>query len=181
MDRRILAVPAQGAVREVELGIDERVIALESRGLIGVVTTTTRLLGATSRDPGFRELRLRVAERAAPPPAIHLGDRVALVVLPNRVTALAPGASGWLETELSPLERELRVHVDANLAAVITPVRALAFSLASGGFVPESLSPNEPIERVSLRESSISLFTPGRVLVFRAGSPRWHSQLRRSR
>jgi hypothetical protein len=176
VDRKILAVPARGAVREVDLEIEERVLALESRGLMGVAATTARLLGSTSRDAGFRELRLRVEERANPPPHIHLGDRIAVVVLYHRLTGLAPGASGWLEAELVPGERVLQVNADANLAAVITRLRVLAFSLASGGFVPEPLRPREDVQRVSMQESSITLVTPSRILVFRAGAPRWITQ-----
>ncbi len=181
VDRRILAVPAEGSVREVFLQIDERVIALETQGLIGVASTSVRLLGATSKDPGFRELRLRVDERARPAPPIHLGERVAIVVLHRRVTGLGPGASRWFETELNPAETQLEVHADANLAAVVTPLRALAFSVKSGGFVSEPLSPSERIEQVSMQESSITLVTPRRILVFRAGSPRWNSLIRTNR
>jgi hypothetical protein len=168
-------------VREVQLEVDERVVMLESQGLIGVAATSARLLGATSRDSGFRELRLRVDERRGAPARIHLGDRVALVVMHRRVLGLGPGASSWIETELSPQEREPRVHADANVAVAVTPLRAIAFSLASGGFVSEPLTPGEPIERVSIEESSITLLTPRRVLVFRAGSPRWQTLFRTER
>lgn len=173
LDRSLIAVDASGQrVAEVELERDEKVVAIASRGLLGVASTSSRLLGFRSGEPEWLELRYRVKERDAPPDQLHLEERIALVTLPARVVALTASSKGWLEFRLSPGERAELVLSEANLAAVVTPRRAVAISDESG-FVEIRLSPRETVETTSTRDSSISLVTPRRLLVFRAGAGRW--------
>lgn len=177
VDRRLLAVGANGSLLEVRLEVGERVLDTRSGGLVGVAATSSRLLGVTTRSSSFRELRYRVREREAAPHRIYLGDRVALVPFASRLAALAPGSTQWNELRLSPSEVVQRVLIESNLAAVVTHRRAIAFAAASG-FVETTLSPNETVERISVEESSLVILTSRRMLVFRAGARRWVARLR---
>ncbi len=55
VDRRLLAVRSGpgGGVVEQRLELGERVLAIRTRGLIGVATTNVRLLGVTSGSSGW--------------------------------------------------------------------------------------------------------------------------------
>jgi hypothetical protein len=181
VDRRVLAIGADGTFLELELEIGERVLDSRSQGLIGVVTTSARLLGVSQAAASWRELRYRIEERAAAPERIYLADRVALVVLTNRLVGLGPRSGRWNELELGPGESLRSVVVDDNLAGAVTERRAIAFAPASGGFVTIALSPKEELEASSLRDSTLTLTTTRRFLVFRAGADRWIERNRRGR
>jgi hypothetical protein len=178
VDRRILAVSAErGKVLEVGLRLAERVVASRSQGLIGVVTTNQRLLGATNRSGSWQAVELRRSETGEEP--IHVSDRLALVPMPTRLMGLAGGTGIWAELELQPGENPIRVHVESRVGLCLTPRRAIALSAGGGGFVQRLLTPKETIESMSLKESSITLTTPYRVLLYQDGSDRW-TELRRS-
>lgn len=178
VDRRLLAVDADGSTLEVDLELGERVLDLRSDGRVGIATTSARLLGVTTRSASWRELRLRVEERAAGPPAIHLGQRVAVVPLTSRLAALGAESSSWQEIELGPRESIDQLLIDANVAVAVTSRRLIGFAVASGGFVEEPLSPQERIEAASHQESSVALTTSRRLLVFRSGALRWVTRAR---
>ncbi len=181
VDRSILAVGATGAFLQIDLELGEEVLDTRSQGLIGVVTTTSRLLGVTQDSASFRELRYRVEERAKLPERIYLADRVALVDLGRRLAAMGPGSTSWNQLSLGPGEHLGQVMIGANLAGAVTERSAIAFATESGGFVTISLSPRETVESNSLRDSSLTLTTSRRFLVFRAGAGRWFERLRRNR
>ncbi len=175
LDRRILAVngAAGGLVAKVELRLQEQVLGLESQGLLGVATTTQRLLGYSSRSRVPAELRYRVSERPDGPSGLWVRDRVALAVFKARLVAFGAETGSWLELALSPEEHPVEVFAEENLVAITTPRRAIAFSPDTGGFVEVGLSPREVIEQVSVQEASVSLVIPRRLLVFRAGDTIW--------
>jgi hypothetical protein len=178
VDRRILAVSAErGKILEIELRSTERVVASRSQGLIGVVTTNQRLLGATSRSGAWQAVELRLSETGQEP--VHVSDRLALVLMPTRLMGLAGGTGIWTELRLHPGEKPVRAEVESHVGLCLTPRRAIALSARGGGFVETLLTPKEEIESMSLEESSITLTTPYRVLLYQNGSDRW-TELRRS-
>lgn len=172
VDRRVLAVNADGGLPELDLEIGEEVTGTRSVGLVGVAATNTRLLGITSESGSWRELRLRVSERRNLPERIHVGDRVALAVLGGRIAALALGSTGWNELPLTPREKVEHAKAGANVAGVATQLRAIGFS-ASSGFVSITLRPSEEVQASSVKDSSIVLTTNVRILIFREGSGIW--------
>ncbi len=181
IDRRLLAVRAGPgrAVVSVELELGETVQAVRSQGLVGVASTSGRLLGVTSESSRWHELRYRVSEREGPASGLELGDRIALAALATRVAALAPGSTRWVELGLGPGEGTPSLHADANVGVALTPRRAIAFS-ASSGFVEIPLDPGELPASVSLEASSATLTTSRRVLVFRSGDVEWRDIRRRN-
>ena len=181
VDRRLLAVGAEGAFLEIELERGEQVFDSRSQGLIGVVTTSARLLGVNPQSRSWRELRYRVKEREAPPPRIYLGDRVALVATVQRLAALGPESSNWNELDLGLRETLQQVVIDTNIAGVVTERRAIGFSARSGHYAIISLTPRETIEASSLSEGSLTLTTSRRFLIFTAGASVWQERTRRTR
>lgn len=174
VDQQILAIRGQtGAVLEMPLEVGERVLDVQSVGLMGVASTSTRLLGITAHAPDWTVLRYRLAERSGPAPRLYVQERVAMVALPQRVVALSPRLKTWAETALSPGESDPEVLIDDDVAALITPRRAIGFSATSGDFAEERLSPREVVLRRSVGDSSITLVTDRRVLIFRSGSDAW--------
>ncbi len=180
VDRQLLAIRAGdgAAVVAVDLELGETVLASKSRGLVGVALTSARLLGVTSSSSGWHELRYRVRERATPPRKFELGDRIALVALPNRIAGLAPGGTGWIEVELGPGEVPASIHALTNVAVAVTERRAIALS-AKSGFIAVALNPEESRPVVSVDDSSATLVTDRRVLVFRSGDVAWREVQRR--
>jgi hypothetical protein len=177
LDRRLLAVSAEsGRVLEVSLRPSERVLALESRGVIGVAATKYRLLGVTSESANWQEIRLRVGETA--PEQLHVSERLALVALENRLLALPRETGIWSELELFPGEVPVRLAVESGVGLCVTGRRAIAVSDKGGGFVSTRLTPRETIEQVSLGTRSVTLQTRFRLLIFRSGSTRWVEQRR---
>ncbi len=181
VDRKVLAVTASGSFLELDLEIGEQVLDTRSRGLVGVVTTSARLLGVTSNRTSWHELRYRVKEREAAPSRIYLGDTVALVPFKTRLVAIGPQSGQWDELALGPGESLQSVFIETNLAAVVTQRRVIAFAPDSGGYVTLALSPQEEIESSSKSENSLTLMTARRILVFQVGAPRWLERNRHTR
>jgi hypothetical protein len=176
VDHKLIAVVGVGfAAVEERLGLGEQVLAVRSRGFVGVVSTNRRLLAISSRSNIFAELRYRVSEGNIGEDALHVGDRLALVELPTRIVAFTPFGGGWFELSLGPGETPRRVEAEADVAAVVTPRRAIAFSPRLRSFVQFPLTPDEDVERASLSDESITLILPHRILVFRDGDEFWTS------
>ena len=178
VDRRLLAVSADsGSVLEEKLRLDERLVLLESDGVVGVAATDKRLLGITTRSGSWQEVQLRIGESA--PARIHLADRLALVVLDRRLLALTQGGGIWTELELFAGELPVQIEVASEVGICVTGRRAIAISSEGTGFVEVPLTPREEVESVSVKDQSVTLRTLYRVLVFRGGFPRW-LELRRT-
>jgi hypothetical protein len=178
VDRRLIAVSGDdGRILEEKLRPDERVVSLESQGVVGVAATEHRLLGVTTRSSSWQEIQLRVHEKA--PGRLHLGDRIVVVPLERRLLALTRGAGIWTELDLLAGEVPVRVEVEAEVAVCVTGRRAIGLSAQGGGFVEVPLTPREEVESISLEARSVTLRTLYRVLVFRAGAVRW-AELRRT-
>lgn len=179
VDRHLIAVVgADSPAVETDLELGESVIALRSRGFVGVIATNRRLLAVHSRSAGFAELRYRIAEKPVDADAIHVLDRLALVELHTRLVGFSAELGIWVGIGLGPGEHPRKIDADGNIAAVVTPRRAIAFSSRSKGFVEEPLSPEEDVERASISDASVTLVLPHKILIFRAGDSRWSSLTR---
>ncbi len=176
VDDRVLAVTAAGfaaVLAKLELG--ESVVALLSRGNVGVAVTTRRLLAIQARAANFVEVRYRVSEKPPDERDLKIRDRLIVVAFPARILAFTPPVEAWQEFDLGPGEKPIEVLADENVAVILTPRRAVGFSPLSSGFIPYPLSPGESPERSTLGDDSVTLILPHRVLIFRAGDKRWSS------
>lgn len=182
VDNRVLAIDSRrNRTIEITLEIDERVISAESRGLVGVVVTTARLLGVSTESSRFQELRYRVNERESAPPDVYLGDRVAVVALRRRLVGMSSTTTSWLSLDTGPREQIERVFAEANLVVAVSDRRAVVLAPNLTDFAEIDLTPKETLEDASLSENSITLITSRRILIFRAGSGSWSSFLRKNR
>jgi hypothetical protein len=182
VDRRILAVNgATGQVVEVELEVGERVVRLASRGAVGAVSTTVRLLGITSNSANWQELRYRLSDRKQAPERIYIGERVVLVPLTTRIAALGTSSASWSELEIGPHEQLRDLRTNDNVALALTQRRAIAFPSASAGFAQILLTPAEDTEAISVQPNSVTLTTSRRVLLFREQGRFWSQLIRKDR
>ena len=179
VDRHLIAVVGTGfAAVETDLELGESVIALRSKGYVGVIATNRRLLAVASRSASFAELRYRIREKPVDESAIHVLDRVAVAELETRLVGFSPELATWVSIGLGPGEHPRQIEADGNIATLITPRRAIAFSNRSKGFVEEPLSPLEDVERASISDASVTLVLPHKILIYKAGDSRWSSLVR---
>jgi len=172
LEDEILAVDAQGGGSPtVRRRLGEQVLWTGTRGLLGVVVTSERVLGIATRSGSWQEV---VYERGEPPPrGAELGDRVALVALPQRVLGFLGTASRFVEVRLGPQEDLRTLRVGANVAVVVTDREALGLSPDAGGFFPIRLQLKEKIGEVVARSNLATVHTNQRVLVFRSPTGTW--------
>ncbi len=181
VDNRVLAVDARNRrTREIQLEIGEKVLGLDSRGLVAVIRTSARVLAIGTRLAEFLEVRYRVGERATLPGAAFLGDRVAVVALDNRLLGMSTTTKSWLQLDLGPQEQLGEFYTETNVVAVTTQRRAIALAPRLTNFAVINLGPRARVTGVSTNESSVTITTPRRILIFRAGDGNWSELLRKN-
>jgi hypothetical protein len=179
VDQHLLAIVGAGLLPvETDLELGEYVIALRSRGFVGVIATNRRLLAVHSRSGEFAELRYRIAEKPVDANSIYVLDRLAVVELHTRVVGFSVGLGTWVELGLGPGEEPRKIEADGNIATLVTPRRAIAFSAHSSGFVEQPLGPTEDVESASFSDASVTLVLPAKILIYHAGDNRWSSLIR---
>lgn len=180
VDRRVIVIDSRNQrQQEFELEVGERVIGLDSSGLVAVARTTARLMGTTTNVQNWQELRYRIDERASPPDRAFLGDRVAMVALQNRLVAMSTTTQSWIELGIGPREPRGRILTGTNLVVAVTGRRVVAFAPKLSSFAEIILTPGESIDSTQIGDNSATLTTPRRILIFRARAGQW-TELRRS-
>ena len=173
LDGELLAVDAQGGgTTRVRLRLGERVLWRSVKGLVGVAITDQRVLAVATDSASWQEA---VYEQSESPPAdgAVLGDRVALVVLEQRVLGFVGRVGRFVEIRLGPQESLRASRVGANVAVVVTDRKAHGLSYEAGGFFPVRLQLKERIEDVGASANFATVRTNQRVLVFRAPTGSW--------
>jgi hypothetical protein len=172
MDDEILAVDAEaGGSSVVRRRVTESVLWTGVRGRIGVVITDQRVLAFAPQSGGWQEASYERNER--PPRDAQLGDRVAVLVLRNRVLGFLGTFGRFVQTRLGPQEDLRVVQVGANVAVIVTNRAAIGLSPEAGGFFSIRLQVRERITEVSARSNLATVQTSQRVLVFRAPTGTW--------
>ena len=172
MDDEILAVDAEsGGSSVVRRQLGESVLWTGTRGRVGLVITDRRVLGFAPRSGGWQEARYERGE--APPHDAQLGDRVAVIILRQRVLGFLGTAGRFVQTRLGPLEDLRTVQVGANVAVLVTNRVAVGLSPEAGGFFSIRLQLRERLTEVTARSNLATVQTDQRVLVFRAPTGTW--------
>ena len=172
LDDEIVAVDATGSgTLAVKRRVGERVLWTGTRGLVGVVLTDQRVLGVSTRAARWQEVDYERGEVA--PAGAELGDRVALVALPQRVLGFVGLGNRFVEERLGPQEKLRATRVGANVAVVVTTRDAHGLSSEVGGFFPFDLQLRERIERIDAGSNVVTLHTDRRILVFRSPTGGW--------
>ena len=176
-DRQLLAIDAESGNQLSErLELGEHVLYTRERGRVGIAVTNRRILGAATISGFWQGERLR---RREPPPAnAELGDRVALLLTPQRMLGFVGRTGNFSEADLGPHERLVDRAVGANVLVVVTERRALGLSADRGGFFEIPILVDERVESLSAYANHVTLQTPQRLLVFRGPTGAWEEQPR---
>lgn len=176
LEDELLAFDARGGgTTRVRLRLGERVLWRDVQGLVGVVITDVRVL-AVAAGSGWQEAIYE--RRESPPRQAELGDRVALVRMPQRVLGYLGSVGRFVEIRLGPQEELRSARVGANVAVVVTSREAHGLSPDAGGFFPIRLQLRERIDDVVARSNLATVHTDQRVLVFRAPTGTWAERRR---
>lgn len=176
LEDELLAIDAEGGgTSVVKRLLGERVSWRGTRGLLAVVLTDRRVLAIGTGSSSWQEADYERGESA--PERARLGDRVALVVLPQRVLGFVGTTGRFVEQRLGPHQELRAVRVGANVGVVVTDREALGLS-PSGGFFSIRLQLKERIDEVSVRSNLATVHTDQRVLVFRGPSGTWAERRR---
>jgi hypothetical protein len=172
MDDEILAVDAEsGGSSVVRRQLGESVLWTGTRGRVGLVITDRRVLGFAPRAGGWQEAPYERSE--APPHDAQLGDRVAVIILRQRVLGFLGTVGRFVQTRLGPQEDLRTVQVGANVAVLVTSRVAIGLSPEAGGFFSTRLQLRERLTEVTARSNLATVQTNQRVLVFRAPTGTW--------
>lgn len=177
MEDEILGVDAEsGGSSVVRRRLGESVLWTGTRGQVGVVLTDQRVLAIAPRSGGWQEAPYERGE--APAHEAQLGDRVAVVMLPQRVLGFLGPAGRFAQERLGPQEHLRALRVGANVAVIVTDRVALGLSPEAGGFFSIRLQLKERIEGVTARSNLATVNTSQRVLVFRSPTGTWAERRR---
>ena len=177
MEDEILGVDAEsGGSSVVRRRISESVLWTGVRGRVGIVITDQRVLALAPRTGGWQEAPYERGE--SPARTVQLGDRVAVVLLRQRVLGFLGNVGRFVQERIGPQEDLRSVQVGANVAVIVTNRVALGLSPAAGGFFPIRLQVHERIMDVSARANLATINTNQRVLVFRAPTGTWAERRR---
>lgn len=174
--REVIAIdPARsGGTRRAALHVGEKVLWSGARGRVALVVTDRRLLGITTGNTGWQEVRLKVHE--SEPRAIAMGDRVLVVLTSLRALGLSAVGGGFTESLIGTTESPREVVAGENVAAVITDRRVVGLSGFFPGFAQTLIGVHEDVEFASTLPNFVSIGTESRMLVFRGTTGAWSAE-----
>ena len=156
--------------REIPLGAQEVVISSGTNGINGIVVTSRRLLGFSSRALTWSKKELDVNEKVL--------ERTILpsfsLIRTDRHLYGFRGVNGlWLEEALGVREKVTRFHSNDYGAVFITNERLVGFTPLLGGFASKPLDVHERIVGVENDNGLILVSTTKRTLVFGSRLSGW--------
>ena len=156
--------------RDIPLGAQEVVISSGVSGINGIVVTSRRLLGFSSRSLTWTKIELDVNEK--------LLERTILptfsLIRTDRHLYGFRGVNGlWLEDALGVREKVNRFHSNDYGAVFITNERLVGFNPLLGGFASKPLDVHEQIVGVDNAKGLILVSTTKRTLVFGSRLSGW--------
>ncbi|MGZ8366360.1 MAG: hypothetical protein ACXW4C_10040 [Nitrospira sp.] len=156
--------------REIPLGAQEVVISSGTNGINGIVVTSRRLLGFSSRALTWSKKELDVNEKVLERKILPSFS----LVRTDRHLYGFRGVNGlWLEEALGVREKVTRFHSNDYGAVFITNERVVGFTPLLGGFASKLLDVHERIVGVENDNGLILVFTTKRTLVFGSRLSGW--------
>jgi hypothetical protein len=156
--------------RELPLGAQEMVISSGASGINGIVVTSRRLLGFSSRALTWSKKELDVNEKVLERkilPAFSL-------IRTDRHLYGFRGVNGlWLEEPLGVREKVTRFHSNDYGAVFITNERVVGFTPLLGGFASKPLDVHERVVGVENETGIIIVSTTKRTLVLGSRLSGW--------
>ena len=156
--------------REISLDVQEIILGKGARGINGIVVTSRRLLGFSSRTLSWTEFERELYEK--------LLDKRILpafsVVRTDRRLYGFRGADGtWLEEPLNVRQTVQRTLANDYGAVFITNERLIGFTSLLGDFSSKTLGVHERVTRTDNVNGLISITTNARTFIFGSRLSRW--------
>ncbi len=149
--------------REISLGAQEIVLSSGTNGINGIVVTSRRLLGFSSRVLTWSKKELDVNEKVFERKILPTFS----LIRTDRHLYGFRGVNGlWLEEPLGMREKVNRFHSNDYGAVFITNERLVGFTPLLGGFASKPLDVHEHILGVDNENGLIVVSTNRRTLVF---------------
>ncbi len=149
--------------REIPLGAQEVVISTGTNGINGIVVTSRRLLGFSSRALTWSKKELDVNEKVL---ERKIFPSFSLIRTDRHLYGFR-GVNGlWFEEPLGMREKVARFHSNDYGAVFITDERLVGFTPLLGGFASKPLGVHERIVGVDNENGLIVVSTNHRTLVF---------------
>ncbi len=156
--------------RELPLGAQEIVSSSSANGINGVVVTSHRLLGFSSRALTWSKKELDLNEKVLERKILPTFS----LIRTDRHLYGFRGANGlWLEEALGVREKVTRFHSNDYGAVFITNERAIGITPLLGGFASKPLDVHERIVSVANENGLILVSTTRRTLVFGSRLSGW--------
>ncbi len=156
--------------RDIPLGAQEVVISSGANGINGIVVTSRRLLGFSSRALTWSKKELDVNEKVLERKILPIFS----LIRTDRHLYGFRGVNGlWLEEALGMREKVTRFHSNDYGAVFITNERLIGFTPMRGGFASKALDVHERIVEVENDNGLILVSTTRRTLVFGSRLSGW--------
>ena len=156
--------------REITLDVQETVLGSGASGINGIVVTSRRLLGFSSRTLAWiktdRDLHEKVLERRILP-------TFSLVRTDKHLYGFRGANGTWFKEALGVREKVHRLHSNEYGSVVITSERLVGFGPLLGQFSSKPLDVHERITQVGNEDGLIIITTSRRTLVFGSRMSGW--------
>lgn len=169
---KLVAVKQGATVSEKELQLKEKVRWQGSRGYIGAVLTSERLLAVSGSLSGWVELDLLLAESGRLP-KILLSDRLLLMITKKRMIGFDGGTRSWALMDIPLHEQVVDRAIDVYVAVVITTGGVYGLARGAGSFIEEPFQKNETVLSVDTSAYNASIRTTRRLLIFKSSGAYW--------
>lgn len=156
--------------REIPLGAQEVVVSSDTNGINGIVVTSRRLLGFSSRALTWSKQELDVNEKVLERKIL---PSFSLIRTDRHLYGFRGVTGLWLEESLGVREKVTRFHSNDYGAVFVTTERLLGFTPLLGGFASRSLDLHERIVGVENENGLILVSTTKRTLVFGSRLSGW--------
>ena len=171
---KLVAVKQGGTVSEKNLQLKEKVRWQGSRGYIGAVLTSERLLAVSANLSGWVELDLQLAEgESGRLPEILLSDRLLLMTTKKRLIGFDGGTRSWAVIDIPLHEQVVERAIDAYVAVVVTTGRVYGLARGAGSFIEEPFKRNESVLSLDTSAYNASIRTTRRLLIFKSSGAYW--------
>lgn len=168
-DHAVATSPLSGR-REIRLEAQERVIGSGANGINGIVVTSRRLLGFSSRSLTWSKTDLDLSETVLERKILAAFS----LVRTDRNLYAFRGANGlWFEDALGVREQVNRFHSNDYGAVFITNERVIGFTSLLGSFSSKSLDVHERIVEIENGNGLILVSTTRRTLVLGSRLSGW--------
>ena len=168
-DHAVATSPFSGR-REIRLEAQERVIGSGANGINGIVVTSRRLLGFSSRSLTWNKIDLDLNEKVLERKILAAFS----LVRTDRNLYAFRGANGlWFEDALGAREQVNRFHSNDYGAVFITNERVIGFTPLLGSFSSKPLDVHEGIVEIENDNGLILVSTTKRTLVLGSRLSGW--------